>query len=294
MKKITFLFLLGMAQISWSQTINETTLPLEFNTGNPAPYGMPSTAIEIEGKSIPILFDTGAKNTELALTQHALKNIHAKFTGKIQCFNAFDGKHCQKEFIIPEVKLGDFIVKNVKGILIKNLWDSQHNNNFQETEASRDGVMGYALLSKFNILLDYPQAKTILTKPHHQPEQYNLTNWHAIPFTDHVQTKLNLDGRILNFTWDTGAIPSKVNRKLAQKFPQINCPKNNPYKDDSETCLRVETSLITENNGSFKTWFSVEDFPATAPFDGLIGSNFYAENRVYFDFDNHKIYIDKK
>lgn len=57
--------------------------------------------------------------------------------------------------------------------------------------------------------------------------------------------------------------------------------------------MRVEAiSLKTIDNQLFpSTWFSVVDIPPSAPFDGLIGSNFYAENLVYFDFDSHKIYV---
>ena len=53
----------------------ESTLPLKFDTGNPAPYGLASTVITIQGKKLPIIFDTGAKKYELALTNNALKNI---------------------------------------------------------------------------------------------------------------------------------------------------------------------------------------------------------------------------
>lgn len=275
-------------------TRTQTSIPLEFNVGNPAPYGGPSTIITIQGKEIPIIFDTGAKKSDLVLTKHVLKTIHVKFTGRQICFKAMDGKHCQKEFLIPEVKIGSFVVKNVKGTLMTKLWGG-HDEFFKETEASRNGVIGFGLLSKFNLLLDYPNSKAHLIKPQNKPTDYDIENWVSIPFQGHLLTKLKLNDKLVTLTWDTGAIPSNINQTVAQSLKQTPCPKNNPYKGN-EKCSRVETiSLTTINNESLPTtWFSVQKMPPSVPFDGLVGSNFYAENLVYFDFDKHRIYVKGK
>lgn len=162
------------------------------------------------------------------------------------------------------------------------------------TEASRNGLLGYELLSKFNILLDYKNSKLILVKPNNMPAQYSIDKWNAISFDDHFHTELNADGKLIPFSWDTGAIPSIISCKAAAYFKQMHCPKNNPYKEPADTCFRVEISSLTANNSksiSNNVWFSVTGIPDSAPFDGLIDSNFYANNLVYFDFDNHKIYV---
>lgn len=287
------LLFLTHAVFAQSAKSSETMLPLQFDTGNPAPYGMASTVITIEGKPFPIIVDTGAKKYGLALTKEALSQIHFQFTGKLICSNSTTGKHCEKEFIIPEVKLGTFTVKNVEGILVEHLWGG-NDDKFKATEASRNGLLGYALLSKFNILLDYKNSEITLVKPGNTVTQYNIAKWSAILFDNHLHAKLNADGKLLTFSWDTGAIPSIISRKAAADFKQMHCPKNNPYKESIDNCLRVNiASLLTTDNEfiSNNTWFSVTDIPENAPFDGLIGSNFYANNLVYFDFDNHKIYV---
>lgn len=268
-------------------------MSLKFDTGNPAPYGMASTVISIEGKPFPIIVDTGAKKYGLALTREALQQIHVQFTGKLICSNSITGKHCEKEFIVPEVKLGKFNIKNVKGILVEHLWGSSHGEDrFKATDASRNGLLGYTLLSKFNILLDYKNSKMTLIRPGKTFTQHDVTKWKAIPFDNHLNTKLNVNGKLLAFSWDTGAIPSIISRKAATSFKQIQCPKDNPYKEPMDQCVRVEANLSTVNNSVIShTWFSITDIPDAAPFDGLIGSNFYANNLVYFDFDNHTIYV---
>ncbi|MCP0914551.1 hypothetical protein NKV53_09385 [Legionella sp. 27cVA30] len=55
--------------------IKEAVLPLKFNTGNEI-HGLPSCDIEIQGKKIPVILDTGASKYELALSRYALKNIN--------------------------------------------------------------------------------------------------------------------------------------------------------------------------------------------------------------------------
>lgn len=269
----------------------ETTLPLQFNTGNAAPYGGPSTTITIQNKKIPILFDTGAKKSELVLSEYALQGIKVEYTGKEVCFKAMDGKHCEKEFIIPKVQMGDFVMENVKGTVMPKLWGG-HDDFFQETEASRNGVIGLALLSKFNVLLDYPNSKAILIKSGNQPSHYDIQNWIAIPYKNQLLTKLMLNGKLVTLTWDTGAIPSDIKLSTAQKLQQIPCPKDSPYKQVGK-CSRVATNSLMTLDGKRlpNTWFEVQDMPSFVPFDGLVGSNFYANNLVYFDFDKHIIYV---
>lgn len=295
--KVSLLMLLCFNQISFAKSleVSETVLPLKFNTGNASPYGLPSTVIEIEGKSLPIIVDTGDKNSALSLSEKALKNLHVKFTGKTICSKAFDGKNCNKEFIIPKIKLGNFVEKNVKGVLIPKLWGG-NDDGFQATEASNNGVIGYPLLSKFNVLFDYAHSKLILVQPGKKPAQYNIEKWRIIPFNEHLLTKLKLNGKTVTLIWDTGAIPSKISRSIAKNYKQIPVPKNNPYNGGCNKCFMVETTSLTTMEDKIlpNTWFSVIDIPSFAPFDGLIGSNFYAKNLVYFDFDNRRIYINPK
>lgn len=294
MKKTLCALLFLITATVFAQSLSfplETTLPLQFNTGNPAPYGLPSTTITIEGKTLPVILDTGAKKEELALSKHAIKNLHVTFTGKQVCSMAFDGKSCLPEFIIPEVKIGSFVVHNVHGTLMSKLWGG-HMKGFQATEASQNGVIGFALLSKFNLLLDYAHEKAILIKPHYNPSQYDITQWTSLPFQGHLLTQLKINNKTVTLSWDTGAVPSGIiKRSLARNFIQSTCANNSPYTD--KTCRGVAThSFTTLNDGKLpNTWFMVTDIPAFAPFDGLVGSNFYHANLVYFNFDQQRIYV---
>lgn len=271
--------------------MDESVLPLQFNSGNPAPYGVPSTSIIIQDKEIRLLFDTGAFKSEIVLSEQALRNIRVKYTGKQICFNAMDGEHCQKEFIVPEVKIGKFVIKNVTGTVMSKLWGG-NEKGFQESEASRNGIIGLALLSKFNVLLDYSHAKVLLVKHDNMPLSYNIANWVSIPFEKNLITHLTLNGKQLVFGWDTEAIPSVIKQSAVKEFQHSPCPKGAPYS--KANYLSVQTASFTMGNKKLpNTWFKVVDIPSCAPFDALINSNFIKENLVYFDFKNHNIYIKK-
>lgn len=85
-----------IVQLSFAQTehLTETSLPLKFDTGNPSPDGCPSTSISIQGKSLPLMVDTGMKKQALVLTPQAIKNLKVQFTGKETCSHTIYGKYC--------------------------------------------------------------------------------------------------------------------------------------------------------------------------------------------------------
>jgi len=284
------LFINSLLLAQTNSAINQTELPLQFNTGNPAPYGLPSTFITIGNKTIPILVDTGATKAEVTLSSYALGNLRVEFTGKQNCFLSYDGNHCQQEFILPEVKIGTFVLHNVKGTLMTQLWGGR-DKNFLTTEASKNGVIGLGLLSKFNFLLDYPHAKLILLQPGNKPSNYPIQNWIVIPFQKNLTTKLKIDNNLLVLSWDTGAVPSIIKRMVAANFHQVMCPAKTSYGDIN--CRRINTTVFstTTNQELPNTWFMLADIPAAAPFDGLIGSNFFRNNAVYFDFGEDEIYV---
>lgn len=292
---LTLLLLITPMGFAAEKTFSEaeSTLPLEFNTGNQAPYGLPSTFITIGDRTFPIIVDTGASNIELVLSRYALGNTLIKFTGNEVCFMAFDGKHCQPEFIIPQIRIGSFILSNVRATLMSALWGGR-DKDFVTTEASRNGVLGLKLLAKFNILIDFPQSKLTLIQPNSHPAHYNVTDWVPIPFQENLATQLKLNGKPLNLDWDTGSVPSIMKREVAANFKQVRCPLSTSYGE--KNCLRVKTTSFTNttDNRLPNTWFMIQDIPKSAPFDGLIGSNFFRENVVYIDFDQHKIFVKPK
>lgn len=170
------------------------------------------------------------------------------------------------------------------------LWGG-HNEGFIPSEASRDGVIGLKFLEKFNVLLDFPKNKVILFQQGHKPG-FDLSKWTAIAFTGNLRTQLVVNGKSMIFLWDTGSIPSVMKATSAKDFSLVLCPSNTPCAK-LPNCQRTITQQFTNSAGQAlpESWFLVEDIPSYAPFDGLIGSNFYTHHQVYLGFGQHTIYV---
>ena len=115
------LLLSHLAFAKEQSTDTQTILPLEFNTGNAAPSGFATTTVTIQDKTLPLVLDMGAMPSGISLTRAALQGIKVQYTGQQKCFKMVDGKHCQAQFIIPEVQIGSFRVKNVQGMVMPPL-----------------------------------------------------------------------------------------------------------------------------------------------------------------------------
>ncbi|MGE3919693.1 MAG: hypothetical protein AB7F64_01900 [Gammaproteobacteria bacterium] len=272
-------------------SVNYSILPLKFDTGNPSPYGLPSTIITIQGKQLPLIFDTGASKSDIILSKYALNGLHVKFTGKSLCYKSFDGSHCEKEFIVPKLKIGNFIIRNVKGTLMTKLWGG-NDAGFKDSEASRNGVIGYGLISKFNVLLDYSHSQAIFIKKGIRLKQYYIANWINVPFHKHLLTDLSLNKNRITLGWDTGAIPSIIKETSVKRLEKSTCTSEETYKDKNSLCIVTKNlfAVLTKQQMP-NTWFLLENIPDGVPFDGLIGSNFFRENLVYFDFEDQNIYV---
>src|SRR5689334_8855467 len=89
------LSLLFISSTSWAAS--QTIVPLQFS------QGMASANVVIQGKTIPLLLDTGASQTVIALSPSALQNLKVNFTGEQHCSRTVSGVVCMKGFIIPEI-----------------------------------------------------------------------------------------------------------------------------------------------------------------------------------------------
>ena len=158
-KLIVSLLICSACFVQFACTTTTAKLPVELNSGNPSPYGIPSIEISIQGKTIPVLLDTGANKTEIAFSPQALNGLDVHYTGEETCFQAFDGMQCQKNFIIAQMEIGGIVIKNVSGRVMPKLWGG-HENGMIITPAIENGVLGIQFLSRFNVLLDFANANS--------------------------------------------------------------------------------------------------------------------------------------
>lgn len=271
---------------------NNIVLPLNFDSGNSAPYGMASTVVNIQGKKIPLLFDLGASKDFIVLKPAALKKIKVHFTGKKTCSMSVSGKFCLRDFIIPKMVIGNLVLKNVPGAFADHMWGGnpvkKHRGAFQF------GVIGMKFLEKFDgVLIDYSKATAILSKSCQLPSQYSREKWISIPFKIHggVEIDANINGHPAKLILDTGAVPSVIGNKNTFGSKIKNCYSYLPYPSP---CKMIVTKTFSINSYPLKnTWFSLAPIPSAAHFTGLLGDNFFRNNVVYIDFKHRKILIMK-
>ena len=183
--------------------------------------------------------------------------------------------------------MGDFIVKNVTGTLIEETSDNPNKRKY----ASQYGYIGYKLLSRFNLLVDYPKSTITLVKPDQKLKGYNLKNWISIPLEKTIFSKIKIGNQWLTIGWDTGAAPSVIKQSVAHNFKQTPC-----YQTHDTSCSLLMTPELTASNGAKLpgSWFIVQKLPKAMPFDALFGSNFFHSHLVYFDFSKHKVYVENE
>jgi hypothetical protein len=261
-----------------------TTLPLELSSQD-----LPFTTIQIEGHKIPLIFDTGASKSSLVLNNELIKKWHLKTipTAKKSCFHDCTGKKiCLKIDAIPEVKIGDFTLRNVPCQRMDELWGG-HKEGFIWFEAARNGVIGLDLLRQFNVFIDYPRSQVTLMQLGQYPTQVDLKNWLQVPFkmTYGISTAAKINGTKVVLVWDTGANNSSIKSSV-----KIDAKKTSCADKDDPSCQYFKTNAFQVDNKKLtQTKFFIQQ--AQMPFDGFIGSSFFKEHIVFIDFKNNILFV---
>lgn len=167
--------------------------------------------------------------------------------------------------------------------------------NFKHTEASKNGVIGLRLLSRYGLLLDYANSRAILTQASMPPKDYDIIPWIKIPFNFQggILTTAKINGEIKKLIWDTGANPSIIRATNLINKASRPCPLG-AYYNESE-CSVIKTQQFSINKEIIpNNWFMLSSLDKSIPFDGFVGSNYYERNVLFFDFKNKFIYIQRK
>lgn len=285
------------ANIVLAETNNQTIIPLHFGSDFSVPNVIPWVELTIENKNIPVLLDSGLGTTDIALFPKALKKIKVRYTKEEICGISISGKDCQKVFIIPEIKLGDLVVHNVRGVAAMTGGDEEYKQKLGKTskDTFEEGLLGFHFLKKFNVFLDYQRQKMILLHDYSYPD-FSLKNWMKIPFetkNDFIGTNGTLAGLPIRLTWDTGAAPSKIKKISALRGKTFPCPENYNTVAKSPQCYKANDLKIDNQYMPASIFVYSLELPDIAPLDGFIGANFHYENRLFFDFKQHLIYIQR-
>src|SRR5262245_32856590 len=171
-------------------------LPLVFDPDN----GYPLVSVEVQGTSIPVSFDLGGSKLKLALSPATLRrhNINVQYTGRSKSgVDARGVRTTAREFALSMIKLGELAGNDVRGVEY-HAWGGKG--------VPRNGIVGFDLISTFNVIIDFPGAKVVLMAGNDRPRVYDLDTWPRVPFTvnGHMITLARIGDKSVSLLWDTG------------------------------------------------------------------------------------------
>jgi len=280
-----FFAMIGIFTSCLAANSDEIVLPIKLS-----PQGFPVATIQIQGNDIPLIFDNGASRTTITLSQEIVKKLALKMTAtnKKSCHHDDSGKEtCLNVHNIPEIKIGQMTMHNVSCEQMDKLWGGHYDEGFVWFEAAKNGVIGLDLLRQFNVLVDYKNAQVILTKLGEYPSQYDVKRWTQVPFTNKygITTAAKINGVDATIVWDTGA-----NKSIIKTTSKIFAGKTSCESNNDPSCYFETTTFIVSDKQLPKTKFSIQK--DELPFDGMIGSDFIEDHKVFFDFKNNVLFIE--
>ncbi len=241
------------------------TLPVTFV------LNLPLIEAGIGDQVVRLIVDVGGHDN-ITLTAQALERLPmVARTGRSHVsFNAAGKATNDAEIIVPELRLGEVVLRDVTG----------HGVQLPEPiEHAADGYLGAGLLKRFRLLVEYPEAIVLL--PAAAPgsdDGIDVSGWAALRIDGRRRTVAAINGRAITAGWDTGASHTVIDDDLARTlFGRERGGVECALTLDGHAFDAVEMRVI-ELRGS--------------GVDVLVGHNFFTRHRVLFDFAGGIVYLE--
>lgn len=235
---------------------SSTSLPLVVEDNRPR------VEVLVNGKPVWLLVDTGAEAT-IWLEHDAAVEVGALFTGTASMYSDAYGhtfRACNYE--LEECRLGDIVLRNVQG------------RECARSEPGIRGILGWRLLEKFRVLLDYPGKRMTLGLP----DGVSTEGWTRIPFRATswgIVTEATCDGKAAEFVWDTGA------SRMVAKTGSV-----------TEVVEELAVKSVVIGGRDFGPFTFVILDMSDPPGDGLVGHDFFEKHRVVIDWETSTLLVE--
>ena len=244
-------------------------VPLELHRG------MPTATVDIGGKPLRLFVDLGG-HSAIALTGAELKRVPVRYLPETaRSINASGEIYESRRFVVPGVSLG--------GVFLGDLEGSEFV--FPETAAppDRNGYIGFALLSRFLLVVDYPNRSlrlyrsgskdAMLRECGDKSFEIDIVNGIAqsIADTDH--------GKLV-FSWDTGSTRSVIRPRVVARGVETGAsgPGAMPY--------RIAKFVLGGRDFGPQQFLPI-DYRGVAV-DGVLGTDFFESRIVCLDIGQGK------
>lgn len=248
---------------------------------------LPFCQVEIEGKIYSFLVDTGAPTV---ISDEIFQTLNLKESHKSSMTDSQNKKMQEKFAIIPQIKIGNLIFKDIGSAVIK----------FENNELKCfgfDGIVGANLLSHLYCEFNYQENKILVSK---NITKFNIDKFDFIlNFNPKNQKTPIIKGKIfdknLSFTFDTGfagkiKIPNNLEyykKKILQdKFILSNGINSIGLYGKSE----VNKSIELKNDIYIDNLLFKDELIDTGE-STLIGNEFLKNYIFLIDWKSNKIYF---
>ena len=233
--------------------------------------GMPTVSVGIAGKTLKLFVDSAGYNA-IALTAAELLRIPVTYSGEsTRSTNASGEIYESRRFIAPDVVLG--------GVTIGDLDGSEFVFPAAAAPPDRNGYIGFALLGRFLVVLDYPGHEMRLYPSGSTAAFSRECGEKAfdIDIVDGVaQSVAHTNDGVLSFSWDTGSTRSVIRPSAIGLTDDVakGAPANRTHR---------MTRFVLGAKDAGPQDFVVIDY-AGIGVDGVLGTDFFRPRVVCLDF----------
>ena len=250
---------------------------------------LPMCQVTINGNEYWFLVDTGAA---MVISKEILKDLNLKTLHSATVRDSQKNKATQDFCILPEIKIGNMIFKNIAAVAMTI--DNQELKCF-----GFDGIVGSNLLAKLSWQFDYQNNKLSASKNsalfNIDQSDFTLDFTSKAQKTPHVAGKVN--DKVQDFTFDTGyagniKIPNDLSyhQNLTDKekfFTKTGVNSIGVYGNSTSDTTFVMKNKLTLNSNIF------EDELIDSGASTLIGNEFLKSYVFVIDWTTNKIHFKK-
>lgn len=226
----------------------------------------PLIMTELQGNHCMLAVGIGAR-FPLSLHQKTLDRIiDKKLQGTTTLHNINGERQEAPSYLIPQLKVGDLIVKNVIAY---------------QSEADDYGTLGKFLGGEFNLLLDFPHSRIIVCDTFSKLQAKKAANsrWIRVPF------EMHRGGIVFHVDTDFGT------RKLAINTTCRFTHLHSFFIPAGKSSVLSSFALRGQQLGCV-TFQSINLPEGLSEIDGFIGMDFFKKHAIYLDYTHKVAYIE--
>jgi hypothetical protein len=174
-----------------ARTSDGTVIPISISDR------LPYVEAEIGGKRISLRLDTGAFDSGIALLPDDMKRLNVESTGVAKAADAMGNVFEMQSFVVPEVRIGSLILKNVPGNEMIYASDT--------TAATKSGHIGLASLRNNLLAVNLARRQIEVRKSGDFPKICGSTDMKLVIGEIGVASRATSDVGPLMLGWDAAA-----------------------------------------------------------------------------------------